>query len=245
MIIPSLDFISGKIVRLYQGNYNHKTYYEIDIFKQIDHYIKQGAKHIHLVDLDRCKNPSNNQKHILKIISHYNEITFQVGGGIRSQKDVEDLFNVGVSKIVIGTSAILYPDDFKLWLDKYGCNNFILALDIKINRDNEKKIAIHGWKNITNINLESAINDFLPYGLKNILCTDISRDGTFLGPNINLYKNLKKKFPNIILQSSGGISSLADLYHLKKNNIEHVIIGRAFLEKKFTFLEAQKCWQKE
>ncbi|VFP81370.1 1-(5-phosphoribosyl)-5-[(5-phosphoribosylamino)methylideneamino] imidazole-4-carboxamide isomerase [Buchnera aphidicola] len=245
MIIPSLDFINGKIVRLYQGDYNNKIHYEMDIFKQIDHYVQQGATYIHLVDLDRCTNPLNHQKHILKIISHYSQIDFQIGGGIRSERDIEDLFNSGVSKIVIGTSAILYPDNFKLWLDKYGCANFILALDVKINNNNENKVAINGWKNITKINLESVINNFIPYGLKNILCTDISRDGTFLGPNINLYKSLKKKFPNIILQSSGGISSISDLYHLKKNNIEHVIIGRAFLEKKFTFLEAQKCWQKE
>ncbi|VFP79085.1 1-(5-phosphoribosyl)-5-[(5-phosphoribosylamino)methylideneamino] imidazole-4-carboxamide isomerase [Buchnera aphidicola] len=245
MIIPSLDFINGKIVRLYQGNYNNKIHYKMDIFQQIDHYIQQGATHIHLVDLDRCINPTNHQKHILKIVSHYSEIDFQIGGGIRSEKDIKDLFNSGVSKIVIGTSAILYPDDFKLWLDKYGCDNFILAVDIKTNNNNENKVAVNGWKNITKINLESVINDFISYGLKNILCTDISRDGTFLGPNINLYKSLKKKFPKIILQSSGGISSISDLYNLKKNNIEHVIIGRAFLEKKFTFLEAQKCWQKE
>lgn len=246
MIIPSLDFIQGKIVRLYQGKYSHKMYYENNTIQQIDQYIKHGSKYIHLVDLDGCDQPMNRQKSILKIISYFNnKIDFQVGGGIRSEKDIQDLLDMGVSKIVIGTSAILFPDRFKEWLKKYGCNNFVLAVDVHINHYNEKKIAIHGWKTITNIDLDNIICYFFSYGLKNILCTDISRDGTFAGPNIDLYKSLKEKFPYIILQSSGGISSLSDLCRLKASNVEHVIIGRALLENKFTFLEAKKCWQKE
>ncbi|WP_075433691.1 1-(5-phosphoribosyl)-5-[(5-phosphoribosylamino)methylideneamino]imidazole-4-carboxamide isomerase [Buchnera aphidicola] len=245
MIIPSLDFIQGKIVRLYQGNYNHKIYYETDIFEQIDQYIQQGSKYIHLVDLDGCKNPSNRQKNILKIISHYNKIQFQVGGGIRTTEDLENLFNAGVDKVVIGTYAILHPDRFVRWLNKYSCANFVLAVDTKINQKNEKKIAIHGWKTITEVNVDSVLRDFVAHGLKHILCTDISRDGTLLGPNINLYQSLKTNFPTIELQASGGIGSLKDVSHLKQNNIDHAIIGRAFLEKKFTFLEAWKCWQNE
>ncbi|VFP80993.1 1-(5-phosphoribosyl)-5-[(5-phosphoribosylamino)methylideneamino] imidazole-4-carboxamide isomerase [Buchnera aphidicola (Cinara kochiana kochiana)] len=245
MIIPSLDFIQGKIVRLYQGNYTCKTYYDIDIFKQIDKYIHNGATHIHLVDLDGCSNPLYRQKNILSIISRYKNIYFQVGGGIRTQNDIEDLFHAGADKIVIGTSAILHPNQFKKWLFKYGGDKLILAVDIKINNKDEKKIAIHGWKTVTNMDIEDIVNSFIPWGLKNILCTDISRDGTFLGPNVILYKYLKKKFPNIILQSSGGICSVADICLLKKNRIEHVIVGRALLEKKFTFSEAQRCWQKE
>ncbi|VFP85672.1 1-(5-phosphoribosyl)-5-[(5-phosphoribosylamino)methylideneamino] imidazole-4-carboxamide isomerase [Buchnera aphidicola (Cinara pseudotaxifoliae)] len=246
MIIPSLDFINGKIVRLYQGNYSNKMLYNIDIFKQIDQYISEGSKHIHLVDLDGCNNPKDRQKNILKIISYYHgKVTFQVGGGIRSINDIEDLLSIGVLKIVIGTIAIDQPNMFKKWLCKYGGDRFILAADTYVTDNNENKLAIHGWKTITDINLESIIHKFIPYGLKNVLCTDISRDGTFLGPNIVLYKDLKKIFPKIILQSSGGINSLSDLYLLKKHNVEHVIIGRALLEKKFTFSEAQQCWQKE
>ncbi|VFP77645.1 1-(5-phosphoribosyl)-5-[(5-phosphoribosylamino)methylideneamino] imidazole-4-carboxamide isomerase [Buchnera aphidicola] len=246
MIIPSLDFINGRIVRLYQGNYSNKTLYDIDVFKHIDQYINEGLTYIHLVDLDGCNNPEDRQKNILKIISHYrNKITFQVGGGIRSIHDIENLLRVGVSKIVIGTIAINQPDQFKQWLLKYGSDRFVLATDIYVTDNNDYKLAIHGWKTITDINLENILYKFIPYGLKNILCTDISRDGTFLGPNIILYKNLKKKFPNIILQASGGINSLSDIYLLKKCNIDHVIIGRALLEKNFTFSEAQQCWQKE
>ncbi|VFP84839.1 1-(5-phosphoribosyl)-5-[(5-phosphoribosylamino)methylideneamino] imidazole-4-carboxamide isomerase [Buchnera aphidicola (Cinara splendens)] len=246
MIIPSLDFINGRIVRLYQGNYSNKTLYDIDIFKYIDQCINEGLTHIHLVDLDGCNNPKNRQKHILKIISYYrNKITFQVGGGIRFIRDVEDLLNMGVSKIVIGTIAIDKPDQFKKWLCKYGSDKFILATDVYITDNNDSKLAIHGWKTITDINLESILDKFIPYGLKNILCTDISRDGTFLGPNVVLYKNLKKQFPNIMLQASGGINSLSDVCLLKKCNVDHVIVGRALLEKNFTFSEAQQCWQKE
>ncbi|VAX76313.1 1-(5-phosphoribosyl)-5-[(5-phosphoribosylamino)methylideneamino] imidazole-4-carboxamide isomerase [Buchnera aphidicola] len=244
MIIPSLDFIKGKIVRLYKGNYNKKTFYKVDIYQKIDEYIQQGANNIHLVDLDGSSCPQNRQKEILTIISFFRDrVNFQVGGGIRSKSDIEDLFRAGTKKIVIGTLAILNPDKFKYWLKKYGCENFVLAVDVHINNQKEYKIAINGWKKITTITLDSIINEFLPYGLKYILCTDISRDGTFSGPNIYLYKYLKKYFPHIILQASGGISSLLDLDKLKKNNIEHVIIGRALLESKFTVLEAIQCWQ--
>ncbi|ABJ90546.1 1-(5-phosphoribosyl)-5-[(5-phosphoribosylamino)methylideneamino]imidazole-4-carboxamide isomerase [Buchnera aphidicola] len=245
MIIPSLDFIHGKIVRLYQGNYNNKISYKKDIFKQIEKYIYQGATYIHLVDLDGCNNPENRQKSMFNIFSNFKNVSFQVGGGIRSKRDIENLFHAGVSKIVIGTSAILYPNKFKKWLKNYGSKNFVLSVDININTKKENKIAIQGWKKTTEINLDDAIKQFIPYGLKNILCTDISRDGTFSGPNISLYKYLKNKFPNIVLQSSGGINSISDIYNLKKNNVEHVIVGRALLENKFTFLEASKCWLKE
>ncbi|VFP78054.1 1-(5-phosphoribosyl)-5-[(5-phosphoribosylamino)methylideneamino] imidazole-4-carboxamide isomerase [Buchnera aphidicola (Cinara cuneomaculata)] len=245
MIIPSLDFIQGKTVRLYQGNYNCKTRYNINIFEQIDEYICHGATHIHLVDLDGCSNPLDRQKNILKIVSNYKNITFQVGGGIRTHDDIKSLLDVGVNKIVIGTVAILYPNKFKRWLSKYGGDKLILAVDIKVNNKNENKIAINGWKVITQSNIEDIVSMFVPYGLKNILCTDILRDGTFLGPNVELYKHLKKQFPNIILQSSGGVCSIADICSLQEHNVEHVIIGRALLEKKFTFLEARQCWQKE
>ncbi|AEH39661.1 phosphoribosylformimino-5-aminoimidazole carboxamide ribotide isomerase [Buchnera aphidicola (Cinara tujafilina)] len=242
MIIPSLDYIQDTIVRLYQGNYNQKTLYKYQIIKKIHQYIDEGAKQIHLVDLCGCKNPLDRKKDIKNILSINKKTIFQVGGGIRSTDDLKSLFLNGVSKVVLGTVSIIKPEKLKKWLKFFNSNNIILAIDVKINSNNQNKVAINGWKEITNITLEQLINTFLPYGLKHVLCTDISRDGTFFGPNFHLYDYLVQTFPTISFQASGGISELNDI-KIKKIGVKNIIIGKALLDKKFTLPEAIQCWQ--
>lgn len=241
MIIPAIDYINGKIVRLYQGNYNKILYYKNEILYQINKYINSGFSYIHLVDLDGCRNIKKRQMNILKNLSIFPKVNFQVGGGIRTAKDIEYLLTLNVSKVVLGTSAILKKEDFKKWLHIYGSEKIVLALDIRINSNKKKKIAISGWKNTTDFYLEQVISDFLPYGLKHVLCTDIARDGTFLGPNLELYSELKNIFPSILFQASGGIRSLKDVKDLKKIGIKNIIVGRALLEERFNLSEAIKC----
>lgn len=243
MIIPSLDYIQDTVVRLYQGNYDQKTLYNYRIIEKVYQYINEGARQIHLVDLSGCKNPLNRKKDIRNIFSINEKIIFQVGGGIRSTEDLKYLFSCGASKVVIGTIAITQTDLMKYWLENFSSKKIVLAVDVQVNKNNHNKVAINGWKNITNITLEKLINIFLPYGLKHVLCTDISRDGTFLGPNFNLYQYLVQAFPSISFQASGGISQLNDIQQLKKIGIKHIIIGKALLDKKFTLPEAIKCWQ--
>lgn len=245
MIIPAIDLLNKKIVRLYKGQYNNKINYHENTIDLIKKYKKQGAKIIHLIDLSGARNPKNKQLNILKEIILSSSIPIQIGGGIRNKENIKYFFNLGVKKIIIGSLAIQNPKMVTKWIKYYGNKKIILALDIIKDNNHLKKIMIYGWGTITKINLENIIEYFLPTGLKNILCTDINCDGTLKGPNIKLYMEITKKYPQINFQASGGVGSIKDILNLKKTSVSSIIIGRSLLEKKFTLREAIQCWQKE
>lgn len=243
MIIPSIDIINGKVVRLYQGKYSCKTIYKNKIRDIISDYCSKGISLIHLVDLDGASNPKKRQVHIIQdILSNFN-INLQVGGGIRSSEDVRVLFELGVTRIVVGSSAIHTPDKVDYWLKKYGSNRIVLALDLKIANNGCKEVVIDAWRCSSGKNVETLINRFTLSGLKYVLCTDVLRDGTLFGPNFNLYRDLSSTFKNIHFQASGGIGSLKDIILVKQSGVRSVIVGRALLEKKINLIEAIKCWQ--
>ncbi|QCI17516.1 1-(5-phosphoribosyl)-5-[(5-phosphoribosylamino)methylideneamino]imidazole-4-carboxamide isomerase [Buchnera aphidicola (Acyrthosiphon lactucae)] len=245
MIIPAFDLINGKAVRLYQGDYLNQKNYDINLLFCLEEYKSKGIQIVHLVDLDGAKNSENRQIKLFKKILSYTTIPVQIGGGIRTAKDISTLLNLGVKRVVIGSSAIQDKNKVKKWLKIYGPDSIVLALDIHINSNNQKEIYINGWQKRTHFILEEIIEYFLPSGLKHVLCTDISKDGTLLGPNFNLYKEMSNAFKNINFQASGGVSTLQDIIFLKKTGIKSIVIGRSLLEKKFTIEEASKCWQNE
>ncbi|QJC29869.1 1-(5-phosphoribosyl)-5-[(5-phosphoribosylamino)methylideneamino]imidazole-4-carboxamide isomerase [Enterobacteriaceae endosymbiont of Plateumaris sericea] len=246
MIIPAIDLIQGKVVRLFQGKFDLKYKYSFNPLFYIKNYINNGAKKIHIVDLDGAKNPKKKQIKLLKLILSHIKIPLQIGGGIRNQEDIDFIFNLTpISQIVIGSSAIQNFKIVEKWFKIYNPNKIILALDIKIDINKQKILFINGWQNNSNVNLEFIIEKFINIGLKNVLCTDISRDGTLSGPNIDLYTDITRKYPEICFQASGGIHSLNDIHNLKNSGVKNIIIGKAFLENKFTFQEANVCWQKE
>ncbi|QCI22565.1 1-(5-phosphoribosyl)-5-[(5-phosphoribosylamino)methylideneamino]imidazole-4-carboxamide isomerase [Buchnera aphidicola] len=244
MIIPAFDLIDGRAVRLYQGDYLNKKNYDINLPFYLKEYKSKGIKIIHLVDLNGAKNSENRQVELFEKILSNSTVSIQIGGGIRTTKDINTLLDLGVKRVVIGSSVINNKNKVKKWLKMYGSESIVLALDVKIN-NNKKEIYIDGWQKRTNFILEEIIEYFLPSGLKHVLCTDISKDGTLLGPNFNLYKEITNSFRNINFQASGGIATLQDIVSLKKTGIKSVIIGRSLLEKKFTIEEAFKCWQNE
>lgn len=246
MIIPSLDLINGNVVRLHQGNYSKEYNYKKNPLVYLQLYKKQGAKICHIVDLNAAKNPNNHQRDILKILFKNITISIQIGGGIRNKKDIDFLFKIGAKRIVISSIAIENIKYTKNIIQEYGPNKIVLAFDVCFSTiDSRYVIFIHGWQKETKIFLEDIIEEFLPFGIKHILCTDINKDGTLKGSNIHLYKEIIKKYPKIFLQSSGGVNSLPDINRLKKSGVHSVIIGRAFLENKFTLREAISCWQNE
>lgn len=244
MIIPAFDFLEGKAVRLYQGNYLNKKFYNIDLYEHFIKYKNKGVKIIHLVDLSGAKNSEKRQLKLFKNIISYTKIPIQIGGGIRTEQDINTLFELGFKRVVIGSLAIINKIEVKKWLKIYGSSKIVLALDINI-INNEKKLLINGWLKETNSTLEEIIDFFSVENLKHVLCTDISKDGTLSGPNITLYKEIVKKFKHIKFQASGGISSISDIFDLKKTGVSSVIIGRSLLEKRFTIKEALECWQNE
>lgn len=244
MIIPALDLIEGKVVRLHQGDYGQQRDYGSDPLPRLQDYEAQGAEVLHLVDLTGAKDPAARQIPLLtKLLAGVN-VPVQVGGGIRTRQDVEALLAAGATRVVVGSTAVKDPAEVKSWFEQYGPEAIVLALDVRIDANNRKEVAISGWQEAAGVTLEEVIEQFLPVGLKHVLCTDISRDGTLSGSNVELYREVSARFPTIAFQSSGGIGSLDDVAALNGSGAKGVIVGRALLEGKFTVKEAISCWQK-
>ncbi|AIN65206.1 TPA: 1-(5-phosphoribosyl)-5-[(5-phosphoribosylamino)methylideneamino]imidazole-4-carboxamide isomerase [Providencia stuartii] len=243
MIIPALDLIDGNVVRLHQGDYAKQTAYGNDPLPRLQQYEQEGAKLLHLVDLTGAKDPQKRQISLLKKLLAGVCVPVQVGGGIRTEEDVKALLDAGATRVVIGSTAVKQPELVKTWFERYGGEAIVLALDVRINQQGVKEIAISGWQENSNLSLEQAIEMYQPYGLKHVLCTDISKDGTLAGSNVNLYREISQKYPDIAFQASGGIGSLADIAAIPSSGAAGVIVGRALLEGKFTVAEAIACWQ--
>ncbi|BFU59601.1 MULTISPECIES: 1-(5-phosphoribosyl)-5-[(5-phosphoribosylamino)methylideneamino]imidazole-4-carboxamide isomerase [Rodentibacter] len=242
-IIPALDLIDGQVVRLHQGDYGKQTNYSSNPTALFADYVAQGAKQLHLVDLTGAKDPTKRQTKLIGKIIRATNCPVQVGGGIRTEQDVADLLAVGANRVVIGSTAVKQPEIVKGWFEKYGAEKFVLALDVNINEQGEKLIAISGWQENSGVSLEALIKDFQTVGLQHVLCTDISKDGTLSGSNVALYREICAEFPEVAFQSSGGIGSLDDVNALKGTGVAGVIIGRALLEGKFDVKGAIECWQ--
>ncbi|WP_437614026.1 1-(5-phosphoribosyl)-5-[(5-phosphoribosylamino)methylideneamino]imidazole-4-carboxamide isomerase [Erwinia sp. V71] len=243
MIIPALDLIEGKVVRLHQGDYGQQRDYGNDPLPRLQDYQRQGAQVLHLVDLTGAKDPAARQIPLLQKLLAGVDVPVQVGGGIRSKEDVAALLAAGATRVVVGSTAVKQHEEVQQWFREYSPDAIVLALDVRIDANNRKEVAISGWQEAAGVTLEEVIEQFLPVGLKHVLCTDISRDGTLSGSNVALYQEVTARYPQIAFQSSGGIGSLEDIAALRGCGVQGVIVGRALLEDKFTVTEAISCWQ--
>ncbi|WP_438863572.1 1-(5-phosphoribosyl)-5-[(5-phosphoribosylamino)methylideneamino]imidazole-4-carboxamide isomerase [Neptunicella sp.] len=243
MIIPAIDLIDGKVVRLYQGDYGQKTEYQFDPIEVVNQYASEGASWLHIVDLTGAKDTSKRQLKLISQMVATGKMQFQAGGGVRDEQDVKQLLDAGISRVVIGSVAVKQPELVKSWIEKYGAEKIVLALDVNIDEQGNKHIATHGWQQNSGVALEVLLEDFLTVGAKHVLCTDISRDGTLKGSNDQLYSEMTAQFPTIEWQASGGIGSLDDIKTLQPTNVSGVILGRALLEGKFTLSEAIQTWE--
>ena len=242
MMIPAIDLIDGNVVRLYQGDYAQKTQYQYTVQDRQQLYARAGATVMHFVDLDGAKDSTKRQLNTLKTVVNHPSMIIQVGGGIRCEEDVKQLLALGADRVVIGSLAIKQPSLVAQWLTKYGGDKIVLALDIKIDADGNKTLPTHGWIEDSGINLEALLSQYEDVGIKHVLCTDISKDGTLSGTNVNLYEELCQKYPNIEWQASGGIGSIEDIKALIPTGVSGVILGRSLLEGKFSLEQAIDCW---
>ncbi len=243
MIIPAIDLINGKVVRLYQGDYGQKTEYTASAQERFDLYVAAGATQLHLVDLDGAKDASKRQLTVIRELLKNTKAPVQIGGGVRTEQDVKDLLDAGANRVVVGSTAVKDPLMVMGWMEKYGAEQIVLALDVNIDANGQRKIAVAGWQQDSGVTIEALIERFLPAGLKHVLCTDISRDGTLQGSNVALYQSLAAQYPQVSFQASGGIGGIADIEALKGSGVGGVILGRSLLEGKFTAEEAIACWQ--
>ncbi len=230
-VIPAIDLLNGQCVRLHKGSYKEVTVYNESPLQQAQEFKKAGFSHIHIVDLNGAKEGYFvNLPHIKQVIKELG-ISVQTGGGIRTFKDAEYLLKQGLSKVICSSMAVTNEPDWFQLLKKYP-EHTILGMDLK-----DGKIAYGGWLETASESVDSFVTRMIDYGLQEILCTDISKDGTLSGPNLDLYIGLKSKFPSLRLIASGGVSSLEDLQNLKSDNIDAVVVGKAYYEKKISLLE--------
>ncbi|MFA6037220.1 MAG: 1-(5-phosphoribosyl)-5-[(5-phosphoribosylamino)methylideneamino]imidazole-4-carboxamide isomerase [Legionellales bacterium] len=237
IIIPAIDLRNNKCVRLYQGDYAQETIYADNPLDIIKNFEQSGSLWVHIVDLDGAKDPAMHQRTLIEKICKNTTLNVQTGGGIRDANQVEELLNAGVKRVVIGSLAVKNPDLIKSWFKKWGADRFVLALDVN-KSDDDYYIAIHGWQEKSTQKLFDFLKEFKAAGLIHALCTDISLDGTLKGPNVNLYQDILKHYPDLQLQASGGVASLDDIVLLNQNKLAACIIGRALYEGKIILDEA-------
>ncbi len=233
-IIPAIDIIEGKCVRLTQGDYDKKKIYNEDPLEVAKSFEDAGLKYLHLVDLDGAK-----AKHVvnfktLEKIASKTSLTIDFGGGIKSRNDLRIVFECGAQQVTVGSSAVTHKIDFLSWLKEYGSEKIILGADVK-----EEKISISGWQETTQLEITQFISDFQKEGIKYVVCTDISKDGMLEGPALKLYEKILEKCLGIRLIASGGVSSISDIEQLRKMNLDGVIIGKAIYEGKIKLNELQ------
>ncbi|MEO9887653.1 MAG: 1-(5-phosphoribosyl)-5-[(5-phosphoribosylamino)methylideneamino]imidazole-4-carboxamide isomerase [Balneola sp.] len=232
-VIPAVDLLNGEVVRLHKGKYEEVTVYDKDPVDTARKFKETGFDHIHIVDLNGAKEGKFvNLPHIKAVIKDL-DISVQTGGGIRTFEDVEYLLDAGLTKIICSSMAIKNESDWVKALDKFP-DQMILGMDLK-----DGKIAYSGWLETAKEDTFSFLERMTQIGLKEVLCTDISKDGTLSGPNLDLYISLKKAFPEITLIASGGVSNQQDLIELKEAEIDAVVVGKAYYENHIT-LEQMK-----
>lgn len=226
-VIPAMDILNGRVVRLSQGDFNQVSNYQLDPVEQAKFFESQGFTHLHLVDLDGARHGKVQHIRIISEICRKTKLIIDFGGGIKNSEDLEQVFSAGAEKVNVGSLAITQPEIFSGWLRTFGGNRFILSADVR-----NEEVFINGWKNNSGKKIDEVISLFLADGLKTITCTDIAKDGMMSGPSTELYRTLKSKFPELGITASGGVSSVADLLALKKAGCSAAITGKALLEGK-------------
>lgn len=233
-IIPAIDIIDGKCVRLTQGDYAQQKIYNENPLEVALQFEDAGLKRLHLVDLDGAKAGAVKNWKVLETIAGKTALVIDFGGGIKSQKDCAIIFNSGAAFATVGSMAVKHQDEFVQWLHQYGADKFLLGADVK-----EEQIAVSGWTETTTINVFDFIQQYVAQGVQQVFCTDVSKDGLLAGPSIELYKKIIAQFPSLHFIASGGVSSLHDLDQLQQIGCKGAIIGKAIYENRITVKDLQ------
>lgn len=234
-IIPAIDIINGKCVRLTKGDYSLIKNYNDSPVDTAKSFENAGITRLHLVDLDGAKEKRIIHWKIIEEISTSTNLKIDFGGGIRTENDLNTAFNSGADQVTVGSIAVTNRELVKLWLKKFGGDKIILGADVK-----NGNIAINAWQDESKIDINSFINSYTEGGIKNVICTDVEKDGVLKGPSFELYENLKNNFHDLQIIASGGISNADDIEKLNNKNIYGVIIGKALYEKRIELKQLEK-----
>jgi phosphoribosylformimino-5-aminoimidazole carboxamide ribotide isomerase len=234
-LIPAIDIIDGKCVRLSQGDYNTQKVYNESPLEVAKEFEANGIRRLHVVDLDGAKSSHIVNYKVLDQLAGHTSLTIDFGGGIKTDEDLTIAFEYGAQMVTLGSIAVKNPDLFKSWLHKFGAEKIILGADVKDNR-----ISVNGWKEESQQELLPFLDGYTQEGIRKVLCTDISRDGMLQGPSIDLYKQIMTQFPDMHLIASGGVSGLDDIIRLDEAGIPAVVFGKALYEGRITLKDLKR-----
>ena len=234
MVIPAIDMRDGNCVRLLRGEFDRQTEYSRDPTEVARNFESLGFSQLHVVDLDGARTGRQKNHGLVRQIRLQTAFMIQLGGGIRNADTLSNWLDAGVSRCVIGSLAVTEPDNVKRWIRQFGADKIVLALDARLDSDGTPVLATHGWTQATELSLWQCVDDYRSVGLRNVLCTDISRDGALSGPNIDLYREFIGRYPDIDLQASGGVRDISDLEALREAGASAAITGRALLDGRIT-----------
>ncbi len=234
ILLPAIDLIGGRCVRLAQGDFARKTSYSDDPAAALADFSADGAEEAHLVDLDGARAGAPRQHEMFVALARSTDVQLQVAGGFRSPEQVATVLDAGVARVVIGSLALTDPDAFSEMLDAFGPDRLTLALDVRIEAG-AAMVATHGWEVGSGRMLDDVLTGFP--AVRHLLVTDIARDGMLAGPNVFLMTSIRAKFPSVELQASGGVATLADLPALRATGAARAIVGKAIWENVFTVAE--------
>lgn len=237
-IVPAIDIIDGKCVRLSKGDYNAQKTYSDSPLDVALRFQDAGIKRLHLVDLDGARSKHIVNYPVLEAITSHTDLTVDFGGGIKSTSDLETALGCGAAMVTVGSTAVTDPDLMQKWIEDFGQEHIILGADAR-----DGKISVNGWKEDSVLTLSDFIRDYMNKGITQVLCTDINRDGMLQGPAVQLYRSLLKEFPGIKLIASGGVSSVQDLMDLKEAGLPAAIVGKAYYEGHITLDQLSKLSQ--
>ncbi len=224
-IIPSFDLLDGKLVRLRQGDFEQKTEYPADPLELAYRLENAGIRRLHMVDLDGARTGRPANLHILTQVAARTRLQIDYGGGLRSIPSLKQVWDAGAMLFSVGSVAVLAQDEFSAWVEKFGPDKFLVGADVR-----DRRVAVHGWKDQTEITVSDFIRKMQSLGIRNMSVTDIARDGELSGPAKELYSDLIAEFPDLQLVASGGVSSVADLEELTAIGCAGAIVGKAFFE---------------
>jgi phosphoribosylformimino-5-aminoimidazole carboxamide ribotide isomerase len=233
-LIPAIDIIDGKCVRLSKGDFNKKIVYNDDPVSVAKEFESAGIKRLHIVDLDGAAGKSLENIDVLVSIAESTSLVIDFGGGLKTTEDIKTVFNAGASMVSVGSIIVKNYDLFSKWIMDFGAEKFLPGADVL-----DKKIRVHGWKEDSGIGIFNFIQSLLHLHVENIFCTDIARDGMMQGPSTDLYKEIIKEFPTLNLIASGGVSCYEDLFTLQEAGCSGAIIGKAFYEGKITMQQIE------
>jgi len=234
-IIPAIDIIDGKCVRLTQGDYAQKKIYNEHPLEVARQFEDAGLNRLHLVDLDGAKAGAIKNWKVLETLASKTSLIIDFGGGIKTEKDVQIVFDSGAKFATVGSIAVKNEEEFVRWLLQFGANRFLLGADVK-----NEKIAIHGWQETSDLWIYDFIEKYIQEGITQLFCTDVSKDGKLEGPATDLYKNIITKFPHLHFIASGGVSSIKDLIELEQAGCKGAIVGKAIYENRISLTDLSK-----